>query len=83
MEKQEQLQELSEEQLKAVTGGGLGNLLKPLLTPAEQETAKADDVAAAAEKLPKPHADQYHPPAFYTDSVTGRVHVIPSGWLKE
>jgi hypothetical protein len=81
MEKQEQLQDLSEEQLQAITGGGIGNLRKPLLTPAEKASAKAYDDAAAAEKLPKLHGEQYHPPIFYMDS--GKVHVLSSGWLRK
>jgi hypothetical protein len=56
---QEGLQELEEQDLREVTGGGGGNLLKPLLTPADKEAAKVADRAA-----PRPNNGTYKAPGW-------------------
>ena len=71
MEKQEQQQDFSEEQLEVATGGGLGSLLKPLLKPFQKEAAKAAD-----EALPHPNNGTYKAPG-WVQGPTGRVHVYP------
>ncbi len=48
---------LTEQDLQKATGGGIGNLEKPLLSPTEK--------IAAGKEYPHPNNGTYHPPSNY------------------
>jgi hypothetical protein len=75
---QENLQELEEQDLKEVTGGGLGDLTKSLLSDAEKIAAKGADDAK-----PHPNNGTYEAPGWTQNPYPGsRVNVAPASWYK-